>query len=282
MNDKIVYINIPNKCPICGGETIIQKDNDSEVLICTNPNCSGKLLGKITHFVSRDTINIDGLSEATIQFLINRGWISCYKDLYHLQDYATKWCCYSGYGKKSVEKILAAIEISRTTTLNKFLYSLSIPLVGKTASEMISKAVDNDFTEFMRVMTITGAIYFKYLPGIGDAIINSLDTYFKEHCSEIFHLSQEFTFQIPKIVELNIQDKITGKTFVITGSVNHFTNRNALKKEIESHGGKVAGSVSSKTNYLICNEISSSEKCKKAQSLKIPIISEEDFMKMME
>lgn len=272
---------IPDKCPICGCKTEIRKDNDSEVLICTNSDCAGKLLGKLSHFVSRDAINIDGLSEATIHFLLNRKWVNCFKDLYHLKDYTAKWSTYSGFGKKSVEKILAAIEKSRTITLPKFLYALSIPLVGKSASDMISKAVDNDFGEFMSTMTIYGATYFNHLPGVGNAIIKSLDDYFIEHCSEIFELSKEFAFEIPKTVELNITDGIAGKTFVITGSVEHFANRNALKKEIEAHGGKVSGSISTKSDYLICNEISSSEKCKKAQSLNIPIISEEDFLKML-
>ena len=275
------YYLIPNKCPICGGKTEIHKDNDSEVLVCANPDCAGKLLGKLSHFVSRDAINIDGLSEATIQFLLNRKWVSCFKDLYHLKDYTAKWSTYSGFGKKSVEKFLAAIEKSRIITLPKFLYALSIPLVGKSASDMISKAVDNDFEEFMSMMTIYGATYFNHLPGVGNAIIKSLDDYFIEHCSEILELSKEFTFEIPKTVELNITDGIAGKTFVITGSVERFANRNALKKEIEAHGGKVSGSISTKSDYLICNEISSSEKCKKAQSLKIPIISEEDFLKML-
>ena len=240
----VSYIHIPDKCPICGQPTKIVKDNNSEVLVCTNDNCKGKLLGKLSHAVSRDALE--------------------------------------GFGKRSVEKLLNSIEKSRKTSLERFLYSLSIPLLGKSASMMIADSVDYDFDTFISEMTIKGAEYFRYLPGIGDTLISSLNAYWKNHCSDILQLSNEFTFETQKSIMSETTNELENKTFVITGSVNHYQNRDALKADIEAHGGKVVGSVSSKVNYLINNDINStSSKNKKAKSLNIPIISEDEFLSML-
>ena len=279
---KSNIFNIPDKCPICGQPTKIVKENDSEVLVCTNDDCKGKLLGKLKHAVGRDALNIDGLSESTIEKFINLGWLKSIKDIYHLSGYEKEMRSLDGFGKRSVEKILNAIEKSRNTSLERFLYSLSIQLLGESASKMISEAVDYDFNTFIDEMTISGAEYFRYLPGVGDSLISSLNTYWKSHYSDILQLANEFTFEKPNLILDEIPNTLQGKTFVVTGSVHHYKNRDELKADIVSHGGTVVGSVSSKTSYLINNDINStSSKNQKAKSLNIPIISEEEFLSMI-
>lgn len=277
-----IYIDIPYMCPICGQPTKIVKDNNSEVLVCTNDNCKGKLLGKLSHAVSRDALNVDGLSEATIEKFIDLGWLNSIRDIYYLSDHEKEMKTLDGFGKKSVDKLLASIEKSRKTSLERFLYSLSVPLLGKSASMMIADSVDYDFDTFIDEMTIKGAEYFRYLPGVGDSLISSLNTYWKKHYSDILQLANEFTFETQKSIMSESTNELENKTFVITGNVNHYQNRDALKADIEAHGGKVVGSVSSKINYLINNDINStSSKNKKAKSLNIPIISEDQFLSML-
>lgn len=277
------FLDIPSVCPICGASTKIIKDNDSEVLYCTNEDCKGRLLGKLTHAVSKSALNISGLSESTLNRLIKFGWVTSIKDIYHLSNYKSHMIVLDGFGKRSIEKLLNSIEESRNTNLERFLYALSIPLLGKSASKMIAEAVDRDFDTFIDEMTMKGAEYFKYLPGIGDVLINSLNTYWKSHYSEIIQLANEFTFEKPNLILDEIPNTLQGKTFVVTGSVNHYKNRDELKADIVVHGGTVVGSVSSKTSYLINNDINStSSKNQKAKSLNIPIISEEDFLKMIQ
>lgn len=279
--DKSGNFNIPDKCPICGQPTRIIKENDSEVLMCENPDCKGKLLGRLVHAASRNALDIENLSESTIEKFINLGWLNSIKGIYHLSDHENEIKSIEGFGKKSVEKLLSSIEKSRNTNLEHFLYSLSVPMVGKSASKMIAEAVDYNFDNFMQQMALTGAKYFKYIPGIGNTLINSLDDYFEKHCSDILKLSKEFIFESKG--NRNTNGSLKGLTFVITGSLNHYANRDELKSEIESYGGKVSGSISSKTSYLINNDVNStSSKNSKAKSLNIPIISEEDFIKMIQ
>lgn len=281
--DKSGNFTIPDKCPICGSPTKIVKDNDSEVLICTNDDCKGKLLGNLSHAVSKNVLNVDGLSEATIQKFIDLGWLTSIKDIYHLSNHEKEMSMLEGFGKRSVTKLLDSIEKSRNTSLQRFIYSLSIPLVGKSASKDISNEVNGDFDAFMHTLSVYGAEYFKNIPGIGDSIVNSMNDFFKKHCKDMYDLSKEFTFEKP--ISLATTDDIkslVGKTFVITGSLEHFENRDAAKAEIELHGGKVSGSVSAKTSYLVNNDIeSTSGKNKKAKELGIPIISENQLIAMM-
>lgn len=275
-------IDIPDRCPICNQPTRIAKENDSEVLMCTNPDCKGKLLGKLTHAVSKDALNISGLSESTLDRLTKFGWITSIKDIYHLDFYKNHMIVLDGFGKKSINKLLESIEESRNTNLERFLYSLSIPLLGKSASKMIAEAVDYNFDIFIDEMTTKGAEYFRYLPGIGDTLIKSLNNYWKNYSSDILQLSEEFIFKKSNLILDEIPKTLQNKTFVVTGSVNHYKNREELKADIVAHGGTVVGSVSSKTNYLINNDINStSSKNQKAKSLNIPIISEEDFLKLL-
>lgn len=285
--DKSGNFNIPSKCPIYGQPTRIIKENDSEVLICENPDCKGKLLGRLVHAASRNALDIENLSESTIEKFINLGWLNSIKDIYHLSNHENDMKTIDGFGKKSVEKLLNSIEKSRKTTLDRFLYSLSIPLLGKSASQDIAEncTIENTSSigNFMQIMITDGAEHFRSISGIGDSLINSLNSYFNIHCSEIFELTKEFKFDEPNIVLDETPKTLQGKTFVVTGSVNHYKNRDELKADIVVHGGTVVGSVSSKTSYLINNDINStSSKNQKAKSLNIPIISEEDFLKMIQ
>ena len=271
-------IPIPDKCPICGGETKVVKENDSEVLICTNPDCKGKLLGKLSHAVSKNALNLDGLSEATIQKFINLGWLSSIKDIYHLSDYKSQMSVLEGFGTKSVNKLMKSIEDSRSTTFDRFLYSLSIPMVGKTASKAISEECEGMIGQFIQIMLTNHAKYFKKISGIGDSLVKSLDDYFEKHYQDMWELSQEFEFNVQHAKKNGTS--LSGMSFVITGSLTKFKNRDALKEKIESLGGKVAGSVSAKTAALINNDVeSTSSKNKKAKSLGVPILSEDDFIK---
>lgn len=275
------FIHIPDKCPVCGEPTKIIKENDSEVLWCTNPECKGKLLGKLTHAVSRNALNIDGLSEATIQKFISLGWLNSIQDIYYLSKHEKQMKTIDGFGSKSVSKLFDSIEKSRNTTLDRFLYALSIPLVGKTASKLIAEAEDYQFESFMRDMTHPGAKFFSYLPGIGASIINSFDEYFNRECSNVWEFGKEFTFETPKKVSITVNSEkdLTGQTFVVTGSLKHFENRDAFKEKIESLGGKVSGSISKKVTALINNDVNStSSKNTKAKSLGVRIMSEDEFL----
>lgn len=273
---------IPSICPICGQPTSIVKENDSEVLMCDNPDCKGKLLGKLTHAVSRDALNVDGLSESTIEKFIDLGWLNSIKDIYHLSEHEKELKSLEGFGKKSVDKLLVSIEKSRLTSLKRFLSALSIPLLGKSTSEIIADSLNYEFDDFIKVMLSDGAWHFTNISGIGDALIKSLDDYFVKNYTDIIELSKEFTFETPRLILDEMNKTLDDKTFVITGSVKHYSNRDELKNDIVLHGGKVSGTISSKTDYLINNDINStSSKNTKAKSLNIPIISEEDFLAMI-
>lgn len=278
----VSYINIPDKCPICGQPTKIVKDNNSEVLVCTNDNCKGKLLGKLAHAANKNALNIDGLSESTIEKFINLGWLNSIKDIYYLSAYENEMKTMDGFGKKSVEKLLNSIEKSRNTNLQRFLYSLSIPLLGKSASEDIANVCNQSFDVFVGALMSSGKDAFTYINGIGDTLGKSIIGYWNKNGSKIIELSKEFYFETPNVILDEIPKTLQGKTFVVTGSVNHYKNRDELKADIVTHGGTVAGSVSSKTSYLINNDINStSSKNQKAKSLNVPIITEEEFLQMI-
>lgn len=270
---------IPNKCPICGEPTKIVKQNDSEVLICANDNCPGKLLGKLSHAVSKNALNIDGLSEATIQKFIDFGWLTKIKDVYNLEAHKKEMSQLEGFGSKSVSKLLTAIENSRNTDLTRFLYAQSIPLIGHTASKDIAKYCNNSLDQFRMVVDMDVKPFIK-LSGFGEEMSKSIKKWWNTHHEEFCDLAQEFNFKEEVLV--NNSDVLKNKVFVITGSVHHFANRDALKNKIESLGGKVSGSVSAKTSYLINNDnTSKSSKNVKAMQLNIPIITEDDFLNMI-
>ena len=268
-------------CPICGADTKIIQENDSKVLICTNDNCKGKLLGKLVHFCSKNAINIEGMSEATLQFLIGKGWVKSFQDIYKLDYYRQNWKEYDGFGDKSVDKLLDAIENSRKTTLDRFIYALSIPMIGRSTSKDIAKYCHNSIDEFTFIMENT-SLEFAAIDGIGVSATNSLDDWWNTNRDMFYELAEEFVFATNKKENNNTSVDLSGKIFVITGSLNHYKNRDELVGVIESMGGKVSGSVSAKTSYLINNDTqSSSSKNQKAQKLNIPIISEEDFINMI-
>ena len=267
-------------CPICGADTKVIQENDSKVLICTNDNCKGKLLGKLVHFCSKNAINIEGMSEATLQFLIDKGWVKSFTDIYKLDYYRQDWKEYDGFGDRSVDKLLDAVEDSRKTTLDRFIYSLSIPLIGRSTSKDITKYCHNSIDEFTFIMENT-SLEFAAIDGIGVSATTSLDDWWNINKDIFYELEEEFIFENSK-ENNDVSTDLSGNTFVITGSLTHYKNRDELVSIIESMGGKVSGSVSVKTSYLINNDTqSSSSKNQKAKQLNIPIISEEDFINMI-
>lgn len=266
-------------CPICHSETCLVTENSSTALVCTNNNCKGKLLGKLTHFVSKNAMNVDGLSEQTLEKFIEFGWLTCFEDIYNLKHYASEMMNLEGFGEKSVKKLLKSIEMSKNVTLDRFIYSLSIPLIGRSASKTISKYFNGDFDSFCKECCLN-EFDFTVLDDFGEAMNDSINNYIKENVFMIGNLAKEMVFEKPKATSGS--SNLEGKVFVITGSLNHFVNRDEAKEKIESLGGKVSGSVSAKTSYLVNNDTeSTSGKNKKAKELNIPIISEEELIKML-
>lgn len=268
---------LPKECPSCGGEVEVRNNNGSKTLHCINSNCNAKLIRKLVYAVSRDALNIDGLSEATIEKIMSNGYLSSIKDIYHLNNYSNEIKALDGFGKKSVEKLFNAIDKSRSITLDKFIYSLSIPLVGRSASKVIAKYCNWEFDVFIDNVCIMD---WTQLNDFGESIDNEIYDYFAENEEYVRELAKEFTFEIPDKLTPSVD--LSGKTFCITGSVYHYPNRDALKNVIESMNGKVSGSVTSKTAYLINNDTkSNSSKNQKARQLNISIISEQEFQDMI-
>lgn len=270
-------IEMPKYCPICGGETKVVKENESEVLVCTNPNCSGKLLGRLKFFVSKPAMNIEGLSEQTLHWLIVQGWVHSFKDLYHLRQYRDRWINFSCYGEKSVDNLLNAIEKSRSTTLDRFICALSIDGVGKSASKTISDVFNGDFAEF--ISAFDNGFDWTTLTDVGDITAQNINNYLAKNEAEIKKLAKEFNFILPAKVKVK-ENPFSGKTLCVTGRLEHFS-RDGINTKIVELGAKAASSVSKKTDYLITNEASGSSKYKKAVELNIPIISENEFLRMI-
>ncbi len=271
-------LTIPEFCPVCKEPTKIQKSNDVEVLICTNPECQAKKIKSFTLFVSRDAMNIDGLSEATLEKFILNGFIKEFGDIYELEHYKDAIIEMDGFGEKSYENLIENIKKSSHTTLPRLVYALGIANIGVANAKVLCKEFDYDLQKLMQADEET----ISQIEGIGSVIAKSVTDYFKNEKNQrkLEHLLTYLTFEKMKIETGN---PLSGKQFVITGSVNQFENRNAMKEFIENRGGKVNGSVSKKTDYLINNDTeSSSSKNKKAKELGIPILSEEDFLKLAE
>lgn len=277
--DRTGTCKIPDICPICGESTIITKTKDSSVLTCSNDNCKGKLLGKLTHYVSKNAMNIEGLSEATLEKFIKLGWLNSIEDIYLLENYSNEMKKLDGFGNKSVNKLLTAIENSKVTDLSSFIYSLSIPLVGKTVSKEIARYCNYDFTIFNTITSLEGENAYSHIEGIGDNISASIFHYWNKHCKDVINIAYNLKFTKPD--DKTVNNKLNGKIFVITGSLHKLSNRDEAKQRIEDCGGIVAGSISKKTNFLVCNEVSTSSKYKKAQELGVPIITEDDLLEML-
>lgn len=270
--------DIPKVCPVCGGATEIRSISNAKALYCTNPECQAKQLKSYELFVSRDALNIDGLSEATLEKFIARGFIHDFADLFHLEQHREEICEMDGFGEKSYNNLIASVEKARETTLPRLIYGLGIANIGLANAKLICKEIGHDPG---KVMDLT-AEDLAAIDGIGDVIAGNYVAYFAdaEHRELFEKLLKEV--KLPEGQEDVGEQTFAGMNFVITGSVEHFANRNEVKALIESKGGKVTGSVTSKTNYLINNNVeSTSSKNKKAKDLGIPIITEEDFLKML-
>lgn len=271
-------LTIPTTCPCCGDPTEIKYTDNSKVLMCTNPNCAAKKLAQFTHFVSRTAMNIDGLSEKTLELLISHGFLHNYKGIYHLKDHRDELILLDGLGEKSVDKLLDSIEKSRSVTLDRFITALGIPNIGSSAAKAISKQFNGDHYDF--VQALANGYDFSQIDDIGEITNKSLHDWWdsKDPMAELLPVEMNF------IVENDVcsSSNLDGKSFCITGSLTHYPNRDALVKAIEDNGGKYVSGVSKKTDYLINNDTTStSGKNKKAVELNIPIISEEDFIKML-
>ena len=271
-------VEIPIYCPVCGGNTRINDTNGVETLYCTNPDCQAKKIKAFTLFVSRDAMNIDGLSEATLEKFIARGFIHNFADIFHLDRWQDEIVSMEGFGEKSYNNLIASVDKARKTTLPRLLYGLGISNIGVANAKMICKAYDYDLDRIRK----TPAEEMALIDGIGPVIAGTFAEYFaKERNQQALDLLlKELEVEIPQISSGGL--KLEGKVFVITGSVEHFANRNEVKAVIEQLGGKVTGSVSAKTNYLINNDAASnSSKNKKAKELGIPIITEKEFLEMI-
>lgn len=268
-------VEIPAVCPVCGGATEIRQVNEVQSLYCTNEKCAAKRIKSFTLFVSRDAMNIDGLSEATLEKLIDMGFIHEYADLYHLDRYQDRIVELEGFGEKSYQNLIASIEASRKTILSRVIYGLGIANIGVANAKMLCRYFSYDL-ERMRSADVET---LSAIEGIGDVIASAFTDYMKDadNQQKIDHLMPELTLEVP-VVEEGSQT-MQGLNFVITGSLNHFGNRSDLKELIEDRGGKVTGSVTGKTTALINNDVTStSSKNKKAKELGVPILSEEDFL----
>lgn len=269
-------LEIPDKCPVCGEKTSIHKENDVEVLFCENLDCLAKKIKSISLFVSRDAMNIDGMSEATIEKFISKGFLHELADLFKLNRYKDEIISMDGFGEKSYEKLVKAAETAKITTTAKFIYSLGIANIGLSNAKMVCKAFSNDF-EKIRHASIDELVE---IDGVGEIIAESFVKFFANENNN--HMVDDLLDIVTLEDEENDNaNDMEGMNFVITGSVNHFSNRSEVKDLIEGRGGKVTGSVTSKTKYLINNDsTSNSSKNKKAKELGVQIITEEEFIDM--
>lgn len=266
---------IPATCPVCGGETRIQNMNDTETLYCTNPECAAKKIKSFTLFVSRDALNMEGLSEATLEKFISMGFIHEYANLFHLAEHRDAIVDMEGFGEKSYANLVDSIEKARNTTLPRLIYGLGIANIGLVNAKMLCRHFDYDLDALQSAKEEE----LSDIEGVGDVIAGAFVSYMNNPANrdKIDHLLPELHLEKPESSTEN--QNLAGLSFVITGTLNSFENRNALKEEIEKRGGKVTGSVTSKTECLINNDVtSSSSKNKKAKELNVPILSEEDFL----
>ncbi len=267
---------VPDVCPACGNKTELKNENGVETLYCPNPDCPAKSIKLFTHFVSRNAMNIDGMSEATLEKFIDKGFLVELYDIYHLDRYEDEIVNMEGFGRKSYDNMIESINASRNTDLTRVLYGLGILNIGHATAKLICKFFKNDIEKIISA----SAEEFAQIEKIGEVIAEGIVSYFAN--DENIRVLRAILKEVTLIEEVNDKEQdLEGKTFVITGSLNSFANRDELKKLIEDRGGKVAGSVSAKTSYLINNDVmSNSSKNKKAKDLGIPIISEEDFLKL--
>ena len=269
---------IPDICPCCGSKAEVKYTDNSKFLMCTNPNCSAKTLAKFTHFVSRNCMNIDGLSEKTLEALISHNFLHTYKDIYHLSEHRQALTRLEGMGEKSVSTLLKSIEKSKDVKLENFLNAIGIPDVGLSTSKTIANAFNGDFSAFYKAFKD----HYKWdeLQDVGEKTSRNITKYLTENEQEIVNLASEMRFVVEKKIEVK-ENPFMGKTLCVTGKLFNFT-RDSINTKIAELGAKTAGSVSKNTDYLITNEASGSSKYKKAIELNIPIITEQEFLGMCE
>lgn len=268
-------LEIPQICPVCGGKTEVRQINEGQFLYCTNEECEAKKIKLFSLFVGRDGLNMEGLSEATLEKFIAKGFLHDFRDLYHLDRYNEEIISMEGFGQKSYDKLMLAIENSRKTTLPKVIYGLGISGVGLATAKLICRHFQNDFEAMIHADTES----LSEIEGIGEVIAQAFVRYFasEENRTKVSALLAELDMEEEKTDET--EQTLAGQVIVITGSLGLFDNRNALKDAIEAKGGKVTGSVTAKTNYLINNDITSgSSKNKKAKELGVEIVTEQDFV----
>ena len=269
---ELPFIDIPKECPVCGGLTEEVGDLDTRVLKCTNPSCEGKVINKLDHFCGKKGLDMKGISKATLEKLVDWGWIDSIIDIFELEQYKAEWIQKPGFGVKSVEKILDSIDSSRKCDLNQFICALGIPLIGNTASKALQEAFQK-WNEF--IYAVDEYFDFSVLPNFGMEMHNNIINF---DYREARFIADNY-IQFNDYEEVESGSDLAGKTFVITGKLTQFKNRDEIKAKIESLGGKVTGSVSKNTDYLINNDVeSTSSKNKTAKSLGIPILSENDFI----
>lgn len=270
-------LEIPNVCPTCGGIAKIIKENESEILYCMNDACPAKLINQLAHYASRDAMNIDGLSGKRIEFLVEQGWVNCIADLYDLDQYRIQWSNMKGWTTKSIDKLLNAIEKSKQTTPERFIYALGIPKIGRSQAKELMKKFQT-WDKF--IDACEHKFDFACLDGFGEQLNANIYHWYKQNYAEIEPVSEWMFFENETIPVK--ESLISGKVFVITGNLVSFKNRKELTERIESHGGKVAGSVSTKTDYLINNDnLSGSNKNQKAKQLGVKIITEAELLRML-
>ena len=268
----IKYLKIPTRCPSCNTELIIKQKNDGKVLFCPNEQCESRIINRLEHFCSKKGLDIKGLSSATLQKLIDMEWVEEFEDIFDLIQHKDEWAKMAGFGEKSVQNILTAIEASRECTLESFISAIGIPLVGVNVAKELCKYF-NSWEEF--VEAAEGDYHFWELEGFGEEKDFSIKNFdYTEAKKVATRLKFRYNINEEK-EEQNLKDKI----IVITGTLKNYKNREELKKDIEAHGGKVTGSVSTKTSYLINNDVNSrTSKNATARQLNIPIISEKEFI----
>ena len=271
-------IEIPRSCPVCGSETVIKNDNDIKTLYCINDECLAKQIKSFTHFVSRDALNIEGLSEATIEKLIAKGLVKELADIFHIEKFKDIITKMEGFGEKSFNNLVNSVNKARITTAARLLYSFGITNIGLSNAKLISRKFNDDWKK------IQGATFEQLteISGIGDVMANNYVKYFSDEKKIAIVEDVLKEVEIEKSTKISSEQIFENYIFVITGSVEHFKNRDELKEAIEERGGKVTSSVTSKTNYLINNDnLSNSSKNKKAKELGIEIITEEQFVQWL-
>ena len=268
---------IPNTCPRCNSKAEVKYTDNSKFLMCTNPNCSAKLLAKFIHFVSRHCVNIDGLSEKTLEALISRGFLHTFKDIYHLDEHKNELIKIEGLGEKSVSTLLKSIEKSRDIKLENFIAALGIPTIGLSAAKTISKEFNGDI--YAVLDTYDQGYNWVLLNDFGAIMASNINKFFEENIGDVYNLAKEMRFVKQESKEV-VANPFNGKTLCVTGKLNTFT-RDSINTKISELGAKAAGSVSKNTDYLITNEQSGSSKYKKAVELNIPIITEDEFLSMI-